>query len=160
MVPTACPTSEGDIYVRGPYVEFGLHRTANGITPEAVWVGYEYTDAVLKNFIRAADDGRVCAIDVESLVADELIGMGYAKASQFWLGDHRAEFLESLATHEGPDFRPYLGFVQLYFLTQWMQRAFVEQKWRFVDAALFEPFRDLPPEGDRPAITETSLPPP
>ena len=119
----------------------GVTPTAQGVTPESVWVGYEYTDAVLKNFIVAADDGRTCAIDVESLVGGELIGMGYAKASQFWLGDHRSDFLDHLSSHQGPDFRPYLPFVELYFLTQWMQRAFVEQKWRFVDAARFEPFR-------------------
>jgi len=118
-----------------------LREAAQRLQPTSVWVGYEYTDAILKNFIVAADDGRTCAIDVESLAADELIGMGYAKASQFWLGEYKAEFLEHLSGHGGPDFRPYLPFVELYFLSQWMQRAFIEQKWRFVDASRFEPFR-------------------
>ena len=118
-----------------------LQESAQRIEPEAVWVGFDYTDSVLKNFVIADDDGRVCAIDVESIAADELIGVSFAKASQRWLDPWREEYLEHLNRPGVPDFRPYLPFVEMYFLAHWMQRAFVEQKWRFVDASGFECFR-------------------
>ena len=118
-----------------------LQEAAEHLVPDSLWVGFDYTDAVLKNFIAAADDGRICAIDVESLAADELIGVGFAKASERWLGSHRAAFLDQLHRPGVPDFRPYLRFVELHFLAHWTQRAFMERKWRFVDTARFERFR-------------------
>jgi hypothetical protein len=120
-----------------------LQAAVLGCAPDRVWVGFDYTDAVLKNFIAAADDGRICAVDVESLAADELIGVGFAKASERWLGPHRDAFLDQLFRPGVPDFRPYLPFVELHFLAHWTQRAFMERKWRFVDAARFERFRGL-----------------
>ena len=118
-----------------------LEEAAERLVPDELWVGFDYTDAVRKNFIAAADDGRICAIDVESLASDELIGVGFAKAAERWLGSHRGDFLDQLQRPGVPDFRPYLPFVELYFLAHWMQRAFLERKWRFVGAERFERFR-------------------
>jgi hypothetical protein len=122
-----------------------LLEVSQRVQPEALWVGFDYTDSVLKNFISAEDDGRVCAIDVESIAADELIGISFAKASERWLGPWRDEYLEHLNRPGVPDFRPYLPFVELYFLGHWMQRAFFEKKWRFVNAELFDRFLDASP---------------
>jgi hypothetical protein len=126
-----------------------LQRAAQRLAPDAVWVGFDYTDAVLKNFVAAEDDGRVCAIDVESIAADELIGVGFAKAAERWLGSHREAFLHQLQRPSVPDFRPYASFVELYFLAHWMQRAFMERKWQFVDAARLTRFCEAPaPQAD------------
>lgn len=118
-----------------------LERAAERLAPDTLWVGFDYTDAVRKNFIAAADDGRICAVDVESLAADELIGVGFAKAAERWLGSYRDAFLDQLRQPGVPDFLPYLPFVELYFLAHWTQRAFFERKWRFVGAERFERFR-------------------
>lgn len=122
-----------------------LRAAVDVLTPDSLWVGFDYTDAVLKNFIVAADDGRICAIDVESIFADALIGMSFAKASERWMSAHREVFLDQLNRPGVPDYRPYLAFVELHFLAHWMKRAFVEQKWKFVDAAKFERFRSAAP---------------
>lgn len=117
-----------------------LDAAADASAPASVWVGYDCTDAILKNFVRA-DDGRLVAIDVESLGADQLIGSGAAKACLRWLGEHRTAFLERLRALEAPDFQAYLPFVELSFLAFWTKASLLEGKRRYVDAALFERFR-------------------
>lgn len=126
--------------VLGPPLSADLEEAAERLLPKEAWVGFDYTDAVLKNFVET-DDGRICAIDVESLAPDELIGTGFAKAAERWLGPHREAFLDHLQRPGVPDFRGYLPFVELCFLAHWTARAFLERKWRFVDAARFERFR-------------------
>lgn len=136
----------GGVGVFDATLQAELEQAAHRLEPEQLWVGFDYTDAVLKNFIAAADDGRICAIDVESIAADELIGVGFAKAAERWLGPHRDAFLDQLMRSSVPDFRPYLPFVELCFLAHWTQRAFMERKWRFVDAARFQRFREGAPQ--------------
>jgi len=115
-----------------------LQESTLAFSPDSLWVGFDYTDTVLKNFIIADDDSRACAIDVESLNADTLIGMSFAKAAEFWMSSYRDTYLKQLMRPGVPDFRPYLPFVELYFLARSMKRAFVERKWRYVDAERFE----------------------
>ena len=67
--------------------------------------------------------------------------MGFAKAAEPWMGEHRALILDRLARPGVPDIRGYLPFVELHFLANWMQRAFMERKWQYVDAGRFEPLR-------------------
>ena len=129
-----------DVLDDAAYAE--LSRAAQALAPESVWVGFEYTDPIPKNFVVAADDGRLCAVDVESLASDELLGVGPAKALSRWLEPHREVFLAALAQPGVPDLRPALPFAELYFLAHWMQRAFMERKWHFVDSARFARFRD------------------
>jgi hypothetical protein len=117
-----------------------LDAVAEATAPSSVWVGYDCTDAILKNFV-LADDGRLVAVDVESLGADQLIGSGTAKACLRWLGEYRVAFLDRLRALGAPDFRAYLPFVELSFLAFWTKASLLEGKRRYVDAALFERFR-------------------
>jgi hypothetical protein len=126
--------------VLGAEAYHDLAAAADASAPPSVWVGYDCTDTILKNFV-LADDGRLVAVDVESLGADQLIGSGSAKACLRWLGEHRAAFLDRMRALEAPDFQTYLPFVELSFLAFWTKASLLEGKRRYVDAALFEPFR-------------------
>ncbi len=116
-----------------------LDARVEDLTPEKLWMGYDCTDAVLKNFVRCPD-GRVRGIDVESLTPNQLVGTGIAKAGVRWLGDHRQAMLDSLRSRGAPDFQAYLPFVELSFLAHWQKSSFLEKKKRFVDSALFDRF--------------------
>lgn len=122
-------------------IDADLHDTLvrDGVegAPEQVWLGFDYTDPVLKNFVRAAD-GRICAIDVESLEPETLIGTGYAKACRRWMTPpQRKLFLESLARPGVPDFAPELPFIELSWLSAYTVMMFLEQKWKHVEPDAF-----------------------
>jgi hypothetical protein len=116
-----------------------LAAIARERAPAEVWVGYDCTDAILKNFVWA-ERGGLRAVDVESLGADVLIGTGAAKASARWLGDRRGDFLSRLKELGAPDFQSYFDFVELSFRAFWQKSSFLEKKRRFVDPAIFAPF--------------------
>jgi hypothetical protein len=120
-----------------------LNTTAERLTPKRVWVGFDYSDPVLKNFVITRDGGRLCAVDVEGLVDNQLMGMGVAKASMRWLGPFVKVFFDHLARKEVPDFQSYFPFVELCFLAKWTKRNFFEKKWKVVNPTLFERFRHL-----------------
>ncbi len=115
-----------------------LQTLAERIAPQEVWVGYDCSDAILKNFV-VERGGRLRAVDVESLAADELLGSGAAKAGVRWLGDRRDHFLALLDREGVPGFGDYMPFVELCFLAFWQKSCFLEKKRRFVDPALFDP---------------------
>ncbi len=118
-----------------------LQTAVHDLTPEKVWVGYEYTDPVLKNFLLRKEDGRVCVVDVDGLAANQLLGTGVAKACVRWLGPHQSLFFSSLAHQGTPDFQEYFSFVELCFLAKWMKRAFLEHDWKVIDSTRFDRFR-------------------
>src|SRR5215470_13366354 len=129
------------LFLRGvgviaPAVHRVLDEIAHKLTPKQVWVGHDCTDAILKNFVRDAG-GRVRAIDVESLGAEQLLGIGAAKAAVRWLGPLRGAFLGELQAREVPDFHAYFPFVEMCFVAFWQKSSFLEKKRRFVDPALF-----------------------
>lgn len=130
----------GEVGVLSPDAADALRERAVALAPEAVWVGYDCTDTILKNFVRTPE-GRIRAVDVESLGADQLLGSGVAKACLRWLGPERGRFLDRLRAAGAPDFTGYLPFVELCFLAFWTKSSFLEGKSRFVDPALFERFR-------------------
>jgi hypothetical protein len=118
-----------------------LQAAAHDLIPEKVWVGHEYTDPVLKNFIARKENGRICVVDVDGLAGNQLLGIGVAKACVRWLGPYRSLFFSSLAKQGAPDFQKYFSFVELCFLAKWMKRAFLEHDWKVMDSTLFERFR-------------------
>ena len=128
-----------DVGVIAPPVHRVLDEIAQKLTPKQVWVGYDCTDAILKNFVRDAK-GRVRAIDVESLGADQLLGSGVAKAAVRWLGPLRGAFLAELRAREVPEFGSYFPFVEMCFVAFWQKSSFLEKKRRFVDPSLFDRF--------------------
>lgn len=128
-----------DVGVIAPPLHRELDEAAHKLTPKQVWVGHDCTDAILKNFVRDSA-GRIRAIDVESLGADQLLGSGVAKAAVRWLGPLRGAFLADLQARGVPDFGPYFPFVELCFVAFWQKSSFLEKKRRFVDPTLFDRF--------------------
>ncbi|HKA14196.1 MAG TPA: hypothetical protein VKH41_04195 [Myxococcota bacterium] len=116
-----------------------LSAIAHERAPAEVWLGYDCTDAILKNFVWA-ERGGLRAVDVESLGADVLLGTGAAKAAVRWLGERRGDFLARLRDLGAPDFEPYFDFVELSFRAFWQKSSFLEKKNRFVDPGVFAPF--------------------
>jgi hypothetical protein len=129
-----------EVGVLAPQVSAALQERARRLAPDTVWVGYDCTDAILKNFV-STPGGRVRAVDVESLGAGQLLGSGAAKACLRWVGAERGRFLDRLRGAGVPDFASYLPFVELCFLAFWTKSSFLEGKSRYVDPALFERFR-------------------
>lgn len=117
-----------------------LSKTVEQLTPQKVWVGFDYTDPVLKNFVISRAEGQLCAVDIEGLADNQLIGMGVAKAEVRWLGSFRAVFFEHLNRSDVPDFQSYFPFVELCFLAKWTKRNFFERKRKKIDPALFNRF--------------------
>jgi hypothetical protein len=120
-----------------------LHSAVPDLIPEQVWVGYDYTDPVLKNFIQRPDNGQICVVDVDGLAGNQLLGTGVAKACVRWLGPYQSMFFSSLTNQGAPDFQKYFNFVELCFLAKWMKRAFLEHDWKVIDSTLFERFRHI-----------------
>ncbi|MCS6924919.1 MAG: hypothetical protein NZ578_03345 [Candidatus Binatia bacterium] len=118
-----------------------LTAAATRLTPPRVWIGFDYTDPVLKNFVRVPAGDHLCAVDVESLRSNLLIGSGIAKACVRQLGAFREVLLAHLAQKPVPDFQAYLPFVELALLAAQTQKAFLQRKWRFVRPTLFDRFR-------------------
>jgi hypothetical protein len=120
-----------------------LASRARELAPAFVWVGYDCTDAILKNFVWTPE-GRLRAVDVESLGADQLLGVGAAKAATRWLGEHREEFLQRLKGLGVPEFESYFPFVELSFRAFWQKSSLLEGKRRFVDPGIFARFLETP----------------
>jgi len=118
-----------------------LQAAAQKLIPEHIWIGYEYTDPVLKNFILRKENGKICVVDVDGLAGNQLLGIGVAKACIRWLGPYQPLFFSALAKHGASDFQSYFSFVELCFLAKWMKRAFLEHDWKVIDPTLFERFR-------------------
>ena len=111
----------------------GLVALADKVAPVHVWIGFDYTDPVTKNFIIREDTEAACAIDVESLEQGVLLGWGIAKAKARWLGANTDEFLSALKTEPAADLRGYFDYVELCFLARWTKMGFLERKWKYVD---------------------------
>ena len=118
----------------------GLIRASVTLSPDSVWVGYDYTDPVLMNFVLRTKSRSLCAVDVEGLVGNSLIGAGTVKASIRWLGEHKNVFYQRLTDAGTPSFHTYLPFVELYFIAEWTKRNIFEGKDRKIDRRLFNRF--------------------
>jgi hypothetical protein len=118
-----------------------LQDAVPDLIPEEVWVGFDYTDPVLKNFILRPENGQICVVDVDGLTGNQLLGMGVAKACVRWLADYQPLFFSHLSSQGAPDFQQYFAFVELCFLAKWTKRAFLEHDWKVINPTLFERFR-------------------
>lgn len=136
-----CFLNQVGVLADGAYRE--LDAAAERLIPKQVWVGFDYTDAKLDNFVITEETQQVCAVDVESLRDNQLMGIGVAKACVRWLEPFRKVFFDHLARKGVPAFQPYFPFVELCVLANWATRGFFEKKWRFVDPTRFDRFRHL-----------------
>jgi len=138
-----------------------LWTVREAVRPERVRVGFDYTDPILKNFIRHRDTGALAAVDVESLRDGQLIGTGPAKALMRWMEPHRAAFFDAYRAAAGIDLEPGFAYVKLCFLAGYTRLKVMERKWRYVQPQRFQrllAFADLPATSTRaPVETETSV---
>jgi hypothetical protein len=110
----------------------------DSLVPASVWVGFDHTDLLAKNMLRRPD-GSLCLIDVESVVTDEAIGSGFAKACARWIGSRREEFIAAVRASPGmPDFLPYFPYLEIRFLSSWSKRSLLLGKPKLVQASLFD----------------------
>ena len=117
-----------------------IESAVERLTPAKFWLGFDYNDPVVKNFVRT-DAGILCGIDVESLVEDQLIGLGVAKALARWMEPYRATFFDAYNATGAPDFQHYLGFIEIAYLAAYTKLMFVERKWTNVEPTRFDRFR-------------------
>lgn len=118
-----------------------LSQLKEKVSPPAVWVGMDYTDAILKNFVIESTTGRLYAIDVESLQEDKLIGVGLAKAHMRWLVDSELEkIVMYMKEVDSPAFYEYFQFIELCFRAEWLKSIFLRKKWNKLDESVL---RDL-----------------
>lgn len=126
-----------DVSILSPRVRRDLEVHLERITPNEVWVGYDFLDPLPKNFV-LTDDDRLVAIDVEDLRPGQLIGSGIAKSVIRALPAHRERLLDGLALRSDLDLRPEMPFIELHFLAHWTKRAFLKGSQKLIDASLFE----------------------
>jgi hypothetical protein len=115
-----------------------LAATADSLLPESIWLGFDYVDPVIKNFVMAPRG--LVAIDVESVQAEQPLGTGVAKCRVHWLGDRDGEFVERIIAAGAPDFRDQLRYVELCFLAAWTKRKLLSGKRGLVDPQRFASF--------------------
>lgn len=120
-----------------------LRARAEALQPERVWLGFDYVDPVAKNFVCTGTG--VAAVDVESLVSNEVLGTGVAKARVHWLGEAQTgAFLDSMAAAGAPDLDAQLPYVELCFLAGWTKRKVLQGKRHFVQPWRLRSLVDAP----------------
>jgi hypothetical protein len=112
-----------------------LERHAETWCPARAWTGHDYLDARPGNFLRT-EPGRLCIIDVESLVSRELIGTGAARAWLRWPGLEREALLSRLTAEGVPRFAEYANFLELRFVARWTKRCLLQRKLRLLEPEL------------------------
>jgi hypothetical protein len=110
-------------------------RCLSGPLP-ALTRGFDYLDARPGNFLRDRS-GRLRILDLESLAADEIQGVGAARAWLRWPGVSRERLLAGIAKSGGPDLSPAAPFLELRFAAGWTVRSLLLRKEKLVDPALF-----------------------
>ncbi len=116
-----------------------IARCGEELEPTTVWLGFDYVDPVVKNFIVAADGLK--AIDIESFQAEQLLGTGIAKAGIHFPGFESAAFIDGMVEAGAPDFRAQQRYVELCFLAGWTKRKLLTGKQRYVQPERFDGFR-------------------
>lgn len=106
-----------------------LGRLAERIAPSQVWMGWEYVDSLPKNFV-ATPDGRLVAIDVDALRADQLLGIGAAKTVVRFARPHRKVFFETLAKECPLPLDDSADYAELCFLADWIKLRFLKGRPR------------------------------
>ena len=116
-----------------------LADRAEQLKPEQIWLGADYVDPVLKNFV--VNERGLFVIDIESLQSGVMLGTGVAKSSLHWLGRDSQAFFDRLVGQKGvPDLRPQKDYVELSFLSGWTKRKLLTGKWSRVQTRRFERF--------------------
>lgn len=137
----------GDCGVLQPDRVAMLRARAGQLKPDQIWLGYDYVDPVLKNFV--CNDQGLFAIDIESLQPRVALGTGVAKSALHWLTAEREQFVDRLAERSKiPALKAQLPYVELCFLAGWTKRKLLTGKRARVSADRFERFWRDPVDGD------------
>lgn len=100
-------------------------------TPNEIWVGFDYTDAIASNFLIERNSNRIFAIDIDSLNENCLLGTGLVKANTIWMQDHYLNsIIKLMKKQEIPDFYDDLLFIKLHFRSEWLKSLFLRNKRR------------------------------
>ena len=86
---------------------------AAALKPARLWLGFDYADARIDNFLWAENDLAV-GIDVENFSAETPLGLGLASARLYWAGAHGPDFAGQMAAaglHEIAEALPYLDLM-------------------------------------------------
>lgn len=125
-----------EVDVLTPRLAATLSGAAASLRPEQVWLGFEYLDPLRRNLIVAPD--RVCAIDVEALYADSLLGTGLAKARLRWLDMAPDTLLAKLAENGAPDLREQFDYATLCQLAGYSKQKVFRGRRRSIRSNAFE----------------------
>lgn len=120
----------------------GLVAAGERLAPPRVWTGFDYTDAGLANFV-LTPQGHACAVDVENLVPERLMGLGIASARTRWPPERWERFWSDLRRREVPDIGAYFAFVDLCYRVQWFKRKLLKGKQDIEGLKATAPFRDI-----------------
>jgi hypothetical protein len=115
-----------------------LQRAAVAQAPRVVLCGFDYVDAVAKNFVVNAD--RALGIDVEALLADQGLGWGLAKAQYRALLNPADDLFPRLGNHALLKQYP---FVRLCFVAQYARQKFEQGKRRHIHTDIIESWSRL-----------------
>ena len=99
------------------------------VTPENIWQGIDYTDAITKNFLISTTNKNFIGIDIESIQSNSLLGCGLAKALARWMPSSNFDLvMQYIKAQEGPAFHEHMDFIHLYFRAQWLKSLFLRYK--------------------------------
>ena len=118
-----------------------LWQAAQQCAPDSLWLGIDYIDPVLKNFVRRAD-GRVIAIDIEALLDRQALGSGLAKARLRWLRGDSDCVLRQVAAKGGPVLSEQYRLVEVAFLAAYFRQKVIQKKSRHLRLKAFQRWLD------------------
>ena len=110
---------------------------ARSRAPEALWMGYDYIDPVLKNFVLRSD-GRAIGIDIEALLPNQPLGVGLAKARLRWLRPGPNRVLDAVASAGGPKLADQYSLVEVCFLAGYFRQKIIQRKPRHIRIQSFK----------------------
>ena len=114
-----------------------LWQAAQREAPDRLWLGADYIDPVLKNFVKRADQ-RMIAIDIEALVGGLPLGSGLAKARLRWMRDEPSHLFSQVKTAGGPDLSSQYRVVELAFLAGYFRQKIIQKKPRHLHLPAFD----------------------
>ncbi|MGY6586677.1 MAG: hypothetical protein ACXIUB_00160 [Wenzhouxiangella sp.] len=114
-----------------------LWQAAQCEAPDRLWLGADYIDPVLKNFVRRHDQ-RIVAIDIEALVGGLPLGSGLAKARLRWMRDEPSAVFTRVEAAGGPDLSPQYRVVELAFLAGYFRQKIIQKKPRHLHLPAFD----------------------
>lgn len=106
-----------------------LAAWADALTPSEVWLGFDYMDARLENFVWSTA-GPAVGIDVENVTADTLLGCGLASARMHWADSNGPALGAILSRAELAHVAPAFPFAELAYRAQTVKRRLLKKGGR------------------------------